>query len=348
MNLNTRTAPLLVGDSLAMQRLRSLIAAVAPTRIPVLIEGETGTGKELVAALLHEQSKRDGSFVAFNVCALGDTMFEDALFGHAKGAYTGAMNETLGFLREANGGTVFLDEISGLPLPLQAKLLRSIETGVVRPIGSSRDAHSDFRTVAATNERLDGLVARGQFRADLAHRLRGMVLRVPSLADRVEDIPMLVEHFVRAARPRQETAITRRTLERLQERSWPGNVRQLKQVVEAALVFGGTALDLDAVDMVLADRVDDPRSYAADVFERQRLTELLAANDWNTEHTAATLGVHRTTIYRWMRRLRIQVPSTGLVALAAESATVAPSVGTFALISSDVRSRGANVANLPR
>jgi two-component system nitrogen regulation response regulator NtrX len=307
MNLQNGTAPLLVGDSVAMQRLRALIAAVAPTRLPILIEGATGSGKELVAALLHEQSRRDGAYVAFNVCALGETMFEDALFGHAKGAYTGAMSETLGFLREANGGTVFLDEISGLPLPLQAKLLRAIETGVVRPIGSSRDAHTDCRTIAATNERLDDLVARGQFRADLAHRLRGMVLRVPSLAERVEDIPALAEYFVERARPQQRPAISDAALRRLQERAWPGNVRELKQVVESALVFSRDALDVDALDTVLAQRVGETGRWSAEMLERQRLLSLLVGSDWDTERAAADLGVHRTTIYRRMRRLGISL-----------------------------------------
>jgi len=311
MTLPNRTASLLIGESIAMQRLRSLIAAVAPTRLSVLIEGETGSGKELVAALLHELSGRDGAFVAFNVCALGETMFEDALFGHAKGAYTGAMSETLGFLREANGGTVFLDEISGLPMLLQAKLLRAIETGVVRPIGSSRDAPSNFRTIAATNERLEDVVARGQFRPDLAHRLRGMVLRVPSLAERVGDIPMLVEHFVRIARPRQETPISPRALARLQERPWPGNVRELKQVVEAALVFGGDVLDVDALDAVLAQRAGEVARWSADMAERQRLLKLLMGSDWDTERAAADLGVHRTTVYRRMRRLGIPLRAVG-------------------------------------
>src|SRR5512146_522674 len=189
--MNSYDSPL-IGDSKPMQRLRALIARVAPTKVPVLIEGETGTGKELVAASLHKQSRRDGAFVAFNVCALSDSMFEDALFGHAKGAFTGAVGESLGFLREANGGTAFLDEISGLPLAQQAKLLRALETGVVRPIGSARDAITDFRLIAATNERVDDLVDQGRFRPDLAHRLRGLVLTLPTLAERVDDIPALV------------------------------------------------------------------------------------------------------------------------------------------------------------
>jgi len=304
----------LVGNSAAMQRLRMLVAAVAPTKIPVLIEGATGTGKELVAGLLHQDSRRDGALVAFNVCALSESMFEDALFGHAKGAFTGAAGETLGFLREANGGTAFLDEISGLPLALQAKLLRAIETGVVRPVGSSRDAHSDFRVVAATNERIDALVETGRFRADLAQRLSGMVLTVPRLADRIEDIPMLVEHFVRRARPGQSVAVAHAAMQVLQDRPWPGNVRELKQVVEAALAFSQASVDVGALRLVLDQRSRSTELQPAtmEFAARQRLLHLLAGASWDTERAAATLGVHRTTIYRRMRRLGIPVPSSSL------------------------------------
>lgn len=301
----------LIGESVPMQRLRMLVAAVAPTRIPVLIEGATGTGKELVAALLHRESRRDGALVAFNVCALADTMFEDALFGHAKGAFTGAAGETLGFLREANGGTAFLDEISGLSLSLQAKLLRAIETGVVRPIGSSRDAKSDFRTVAATNERLDDLVANGQFRADLAHRLRGIVLRVPTLAERIDDIPILVEHFIRVARPDQPISVARSAMQLLQQRAWTGNVRELRQAVETALVFTRDILDLEALETVLPQYAGEYRVPTPEFVERQQLLKLLLSSEWDTTAAASALGVHRTTIYRRMRRHGIPVPSSG-------------------------------------
>jgi DNA-binding NtrC family response regulator len=302
----------MIGDSLPMQRLRMLVAAVAPTRIPVLIEGATGTGKELVAELLHRQSGRDGAFVAFNVCALGESMFEDSLFGHVKGAYTGAGGETLGFLREANGGTAFFDEISGLPPQLQAKLLRAIETGVVRPIGSTRDARSDFRTIAATNERLDDLVESGRFRADLAHRLSGLVLLVPSLADRVDDIPVLVEHFARRSRPNQAVTVTRAAMHVLQGRPWPGNVRELKQVVESSLAFSRDAIDVDALNMVLMQRsrASSGGPRAAGFVERQRLLEVLATASWDTTRAATMLGVHRTTVYRRMRRLGIVTPES--------------------------------------
>jgi DNA-binding NtrC family response regulator len=302
----------LIGESAPMRRLKEVIARLAPARVPVLIEGETGTGKELVAELLHRESGRTGSFVAFNVCALSDSMFEAALFGHTKGAFTGAVSDTLGFLREANGGTAFLDEISGLPTSLQPKLLRAVETGVFRPLGSSRDVVIDFRVVTATNERLDELVAAGRFRADLAHRLRGLVLAVPSLAERVDDIPMLVEHFARRARSPRPIEVAREAMDMLQDRTWPGNVRELRQVVEAALVFSGEVLEVDAVHLVLAQRSRhaDANVLEPAAIERQRLLKVLMSSDWDTELAATTLGVHRTTVYRRMRRLGIPVPST--------------------------------------
>lgn len=339
----------LIGDSAPMERLRTLAAAVAPTRIPVLIEGATGTGKELVAALLHKESRRDGAFVAFNVCALGESMFEDALFGHAKGAFTGATGETLGFLREANGGTAFFDEISGLPLPLQAKLLRAIETGVVRPVGSSRDAKSDFRTVSATNERIDELVASGRFRADLAHRLSGLVLTVPTLAERIDDIPMLVEHFVRRARPDQSASVTRSAMEMLQDRPWPGNVRELKQIVESALVFSRESLGVEALSIVLTQRSRTSADQPAKVefVERQRLLQLLMSASWDTERAAKSLGVHRTTIYRRMRRLGIAVPSSSIARVGATARGDERScVSAFARIGAASHAHHANGANV--
>jgi DNA-binding NtrC family response regulator len=301
----------LIGDSMSMQRLRALIARIARSKVPILIEGETGTGKELVAAALHRQSGRDGAFVAFNVCALSESMFEDALFGHAKGAFTGALGETPGFLREANGGTVFLDEISGLPLAHQAKLLRAVETGVVRPVGSSRDTLTDFRLIVATNERLDDLVEQGRFRPDLAHRVCGLVLIVPPLAERVDDIPALVEYFVHRAGA--ETEVTRDAVRLLQTRTWRGNVRELRQVVEAAVAVRRDVLDVDSLELVLGARAREVGSAVRTpaIVEREQLLSVLGTTAWDTERAAAMLGVHRATIYRRMRRLGISVPSIG-------------------------------------
>jgi DNA-binding NtrC family response regulator len=301
----------MIGQSAPIRRLRAMVATVAPARLPVLIEGETGTGKELVASMIHTLSSRTAPFVALNVCALGDSMFEDALFGHTRGAYTGASSDSLGFLREAHGGTLFLDEISGLPVPLQAKLLRAIETGVFRPIGASRDSQSDFRTIAATNESLDDLVVHGRFRADLAHRLRGVVLTVPPLRERVDDIPLLVEHFVRRGDVNR-TVVMREAMEMLQQRNWPGNVRELKQVVEAAAVFGGDVINADAIVLALANRTrtTDSADRSRELVARRDFVAVLERVKWDTGRAAEALGVHRATIYRKMKRLGIEMPVT--------------------------------------
>ncbi len=293
----------LVGSSSPMRELRALIARVAPLRIPVLIEGATGTGKEVAAALLHRDSERTGGFVAFNVCAVGESMFEDALFGHVKGAYTGALGESLGFLREANGGTVFFDELSGLALTLQAKLLRAIETGVFRPIGAARDVMSEFRTVAATNEQLRELVAEGRFRDDLMHRLSGITLRMPTLAERVDDIPELVRHFVRRLAG-HDMPVTSGAIVLLQETPWPGNVRELRQVVEAGVAFAHGELDVRALELALAHRcgrTSVPRLVVGHA-ERRELITVLERTSGDTERAAELLGVHRATVYRRMKR----------------------------------------------
>jgi DNA-binding NtrC family response regulator len=304
---------IMLGDSAPMRRLRALIATVAPTRIPVLIEGPTGTGKELVARTLHAESQRSGALVALNVCAVGDSMFEDALFGHARGAYTGAITESAGFLREAHDGTMFLDEITGLPLPLQAKLLRAIETGVFRPIGASRDVRSDFRTVVATNESVDGLVSRGLFRADLAHRLSGVVLAIPALRERSEDIPLLVRHFVARAAHDRIVSVSDSAIEMLMLRDWPGNVRELRQVVETAVAFAASALDAAAISAALAHRSRaGPTSGGVQAgnhnlfMARRELLAALERASWATDAVAETLGVHRATVYRRMKRLGIE------------------------------------------
>jgi DNA-binding NtrC family response regulator len=289
-----------------MRQLRALIARVAPTRLPVLIEGPTGSGKELVAAQLHYASGRTGGLVAFNVCAIGETMFEDALFGHVRGAYTGAIGESMGFLREANGGTAFFDEISGLPLPLQAKLLRAIETGVFRPIGAARDSRSDFRPIAATNDDLSDLVRLGRFRADLWHRMSGVVLRVPALVDRIDDIPLLAHHFLGAG-----ARVTDDAMAALMSRAWPGNVRELRQVLEASSVFANGAIDAAAIDVAVANRAPstpNTNSPARSLAERSELVAALEGAAWDTSRAASELGIHRATMYRRMKRHGIEIP----------------------------------------
>jgi DNA-binding NtrC family response regulator len=301
----------IIGKSAAIRRLRELIALAAPSRLPVLVQGPTGAGKELVAAALHAASGRRGPLVPFNVCAISESVFEDALFGHVRGAYTGAVNDTPGLLREAHGGTVFLDEISGLALPLQAKLLRAIETRSFRPVGGPRDVQSDFRVVAATNERLDLLVAERRFRADLAHRLGAVVINVPPLTERLEDVPLLVRHFLDRA-GYSHSSVTRDALARLQAHDWPGNVRELQHAVEWGAALCAPVLGTEAVDAVLAQRAVPATTMTAPVvpsIERRALEQLLERHRWNTQTAARELGIHRATLYRRMKRLRVTVPA---------------------------------------
>jgi DNA-binding NtrC family response regulator len=297
--------PGIIGTSAPIRRLRELIERVGHTSLSVLIQGPSGSGKELVAAALHTASGRSGAFVPFNVCAISDAMFEDALFGHVRGAFTGALNDMPGFLREAHGGTVFLDEISGLPLSAQAKLLRAIETGVFRPVGAKRDTQSDFRVVAATNEAMDRLVDGGRFRGDLAHRLAGMVLIVPALVDRLDDLPELTAHFL--GRLGVSTRVDDESLRLLATHDWPGNVRELKHVVECAFAFSEGHFHPESVRAALSQRrsTTAAMSISALSAERLHLQRIMAQYDWDHAAAAEALGIHRATLYRRMRRLGV-------------------------------------------
>jgi len=284
-----------------------LIGKVGPTDLPVLIQGPTGSGKELVAHALHAASGRGGRLVAFNVCAIPETLLEAAVFGHTRGGFTGASQDLPGYLAEADRGTAFFDEISGLPLALQPKLLRALETCDFRPVGARGDRHSDFRLVSATNDQLDGLVARGQFRADLAYRLRAVVMTVPALNERLQDVPLLADYFLRRAlkTDRTEQAVQAAALDVLLDFDWPGNVRELRHVIETALALsGGQTLGVEEVREALSygsktelhESGGDPRGQLIATLDRV---------EWDTAAAARELRVHRATVYRWMRRLRI-------------------------------------------
>jgi DNA-binding NtrC family response regulator len=303
---------LLVGESIAMQKLRALTVQASTAQLPVLIQGPTGVGKELVAKALHLASKRSGELIAFNVCAVADTVFEDTLFGHVKGAFTGAFRDAPGYMAEANGGSLFLDEINGLPLPAQAKLLRAVETGVFRPLGAQRDRMSDFRLIAATNDDLIAAVSAGSFRRDLLYRLSGLTIHVPPLTRRLDDIPVLIRHFVGKNPSLAGTRFQPEAMRRLTRHSWPGNVRELKHVVDRLSVLCGpravTSHDVSAAigsDDLGLESVDSNR------FARQRLIEQLERHEWDTARVAEECGVNRTTIYRRMTRLRITPPRFG-------------------------------------
>lgn len=301
---------LILGHSLAVRRLRALITRVAPTELPILIHGPTGAGKELVAQAVHLLSRRTGPLVSFNVCAINEAMFEDALFGHVRGAFTNAISDTRGLLREANHGTIFLDEMSGLLLPLQAKLLRALETKQFRPVGAVRDERSDFRVVTATNDDLDALVEAGRFRRDLLHRLRGAEIHVPPLRDRLDDVPVLVAHFLQAVQPHTgRVSFGSGALDALQDYHWPGNVRELRLVIER-LVAVSLGPAISKADVLAAVRHGERRTATpwraaiTEVSDRHMIRVLDDVN-WNLTKAARALGVDRGTVHRRLRRLGI-------------------------------------------
>jgi DNA-binding NtrC family response regulator len=236
-----------------MRRLRADLARLAGSRATVIITGESGTGKEVVARAIHDLSSRAGRpYVAFNCAAVPRELFEGQLFGHRKGAFTGATSDQPGTIRAADGGTLFLDEIGELPLDVQPKLLRFLENGEVSPLGERRPVTVDVRVVAATHRDLAALVKQGSFREDLYFRLQVIPLRVPPLRDRKEDIAALARHFVRELGPKgRAPVLAPDALAALGDRPWPGNVRELRNVIERTLAYAPDAAVLTAADLRL-------------------------------------------------------------------------------------------------
>ena len=231
----------LIGESVGMKQVRKLIARVAPTNSTALVLGETGTGKELVARALHDQSARVGMpFVAINCGALPESLIESELFGHRRGSFTGADEHRVGLFEVANGGTLFLDEIGELPKPMQAKLLRFLESGEIRRVGENESFTVDVRVVCATNRHLEQMVEEGDFREDLMFRINTFEIHLPALRERVEDIPQLASHLAKRFRPGarpEDQMFTPETLHAFAEHSWPGNVRELANVIEHATIL---------------------------------------------------------------------------------------------------------------
>jgi DNA-binding NtrC family response regulator len=298
-----------------MQELRATIAKIAPTSLPVLIEGPTGAGKELVAGALHALSARPGALVAFNVCAIADSMFEDAFFGHVKGSFSGALSDRAGYLMEAHQGTLFLDEISRLGVESQAKLLRAIELGEFRPVGGRHNQRSQFRLISATNEHLSSIAEAGRFRVDLLHRLRGFTIRVPSLRSRADDIRLLARHFSAEAESDigHSIELADAALDLLHRHEWPGNVRELRHVVQCAIAIRGhprvvAIADVEAALMNLSAFKTSPSDDCASIRE---LVDTMEAHDWKVVRVAEALGVDRTTIWRRLQRFGINRRSRG-------------------------------------
>ena len=300
----------LVGDSPPMRRLKDIIARVASTGSAVLIEGESGTGKELVAAAIHRLSPRArGPFIPVNCSAIPADLIESEFFGHVRGAFTGAVSDSSGLFRSANGGSLFLDEVAELPTPLQAKLLRVLQDLEVRPVGSSKAIPVDVRVIAATNKNLEQATARGLLRQDLYYRLDVVRVTLPPLRERREDVPALVHHFVRrfnAKLRRTVRGIAPEALAALVAHDFPGNVRELENIVERAFAMG--ARD----QIMLADLPTLGRGPAAamagdssvpklEQVERELIMKALAMFNDDKAAAARALGISRRTIYRRLR-----------------------------------------------
>ena len=297
--VDPRPDPGIVGSSSPICLLRMELARLAPLNAPVLIVGESGTGKELVARGLHTCSNRaDNRFVAVNCGALTETMFEDILFGHERGAFTGAGASHCGLFAQAHGGTLFLDEIGELPFSQQAALLRVLDTGIIRRIGAEREEKTDFRLVVATNRNLTEMIKDGTFRLDLYHRLATLKIVTPPLRDRPKDISLLARHFLAA----MEDDVGRRELHRdavnkLEDHSWPGNARELRNVLYRAAAFanGGT-IHASNLDIEVPDKVVKLVAFRLDSVPDSRILETLAKYKGNVAAAARQYGVARTTL----------------------------------------------------
>ena len=303
----------LVGESAAMQQVRALIARVGPTEARVLLTGESGTGKELAAAAVHAASRRAGrAFVTVNCAAIPRDLVESEMFGHERGAFTGATERRLGRFELAHGGTLFLDEIGDLSAEAQAKLLRTLETGELQRLGAESAQRVDVRIVAATNRRLDDAVAAGDFREDLYFRLNVFPIRLPPLRERLEDLPALVAHLAERLGPRQAPTFTPQALEAFAAYAWPGNVRELANLVERLIILSGPTVDAGEVRQVLrgpaatspgAAALGRPLTEALDDFERGLIGAALTQAEGNIAEAARVLQTDRANLYRRMRRL---------------------------------------------
>jgi two-component system, NtrC family, response regulator HydG len=304
----------IVGRSPAMERMFDLVERVAPTRASVLITGETGTGKELVARAIHELSDRSRKpFVPINCSALPETLLESELFGHTKGSFTGAIANKRGLFEEAAGGTLFLDEISAIPPSIQVKLLRVLQDRKLHRLGGSQPVAVDFRLLAATNLDLGEEVRAGRFREDLYYRLNVFPVRVPALRERHSDVPLLANYFrLRFAQENgvQAPEISPDTMKRLMEYAWPGNVRELENYIERAVIMYSGArsipFEAPATDVERSEQhlIDDARRqrWTMDRLEKEYILEVLQQTAGHRGRAAEILGIDRRTLYRKLKQ----------------------------------------------
>lgn len=305
----------IIGKSPAMKEVFELINQVAPTNSNVLIYGKSGTGKELVAKAIHFNSRRkDKIFLPVNCGAISENLIESELFGHKKGSFTGATEEKAGLFKVADGGTLFLDEIGDLPLNLQVKLLRAIEDKQFLPVGGTKPVSSDVRIIAATNQNLFEKTKAGQFREDLYYRLNVIEIKLPSLSERKEDIPILVSHFIEKfcnEMGKKIMGVDNETMKILLSHNWPGGVRELENVIERAVIFAKE-------DIIKPENLSDNlrTSYTVETFpdalkeaiknfEREHILRIFKKCDYNKEDTARILNIGLSSLYRKMEELDI-------------------------------------------
>ncbi len=308
----------MVGNSIAMRALRKQISIVAPTDGRVLISGESGTGKELVARAIHSQSKRKNApFVEINSAAIPEDLVESELFGHAKGAFSGATKAKRGKFEVADGATLFLDEIGDMSPTVQSKMLRVLEEQRFEPVGSNTPVNVDVRVISATNKRLDDLIENGNFRSDLFYRLNVIPFQIPPLRDRLEDVPVLLTHFNEkfsseyGKKPKEFSA---EAVERLQNYAWFGNVRELRNTVERIVIMNQKKR-IKPDDLPAFNPSDEPVASsfrfpsfkeATDAYQREFILHKLAETDGNVSKAAESMGVDRSHLYRRMKNLGIQ------------------------------------------
>jgi formate hydrogenlyase transcriptional activator len=303
----------IVGESRALRGVLDLVRIVAPTNSTALIEGETGTGKERIARAIHEHSsRRDRSFVRLNCAAIPLGLFESELFGHERGAFTGAVARKVGRFEAADRGTLFLDEIGDIPLELQAKLLRVLQEGEFERLGSTQTQRVNVRLVAATNRDLTDMVSRKQFRSDLYYRLNVFPIAVPPLRDRLGDIPLLVEHFVKTFSEqmgKQIREVPAEVMEALVSHSWPGNIRELQNFIERSVILSpGNVLRPPLANLKAAAETESPEAITLEEAERNHIRKILTHTRWvvsGPNGAAARLGIKRSTLYFRMHKLGI-------------------------------------------
>ncbi|MDX6692629.1 MAG: hypothetical protein QOF02_232 [Blastocatellia bacterium] len=304
----------IIGAAPALQAVFRLVEKVAATNTNILIQGESGTGKELIARAIHHNSPRtDRPFVAVNCGAIPETLLESELFGHTKGAFTGAVTNKLGLFRSAEGGTVFLDEVGEITPAMQVRLLRAIQEHEVTPLGSSAAVNFDARIICATNRDLEKEVSEGRFREDLFYRLNVIEIHLPPLRERREDIPLLVRSFItRTAREQSsaEKSIEPAAMSALINYNWPGNVRELQNAIERAFTLSGDEIDLDSLPPRVRDagqkgatlRDPDGLRPTLEEIERRHILETMASVNQDKARAANILGIDLSTLYRKLKR----------------------------------------------